>query len=116
VGFFSPPLLLEIHVNSPATLVAKGAGVNVSVTFECAGARTADINVSVTERSGSQIAQGFGFVEVGCTGSTQNVVVLVTASSGKVFKKGSAIATASIFACTTRFCGNEQDQETIQIT
>ena len=25
LGFFSPPLLLEIHVNSPATLVAKGA-------------------------------------------------------------------------------------------
>jgi hypothetical protein len=118
VGFFSPPLLLEIHVNSPATLVAKGAGVNVTVQIECSGARTAEVDVRVTERSGSQVASGFGSVQVGCTNANQTVLVPVTASSGKVFKKGSAIAQGFIFACTPNFsvCGSEQDQQTIQIT
>ncbi len=118
VGFFSPPLLLEIHVNSPATLVAKGAGLNVTVQIECAGARTASVAVSVTERAGSQIAQGFGFEEVGCTNANQTVLVPVTANPGKPFKKGSAVADASIFACTPTFsiCGSERDQRTIKIT
>jgi len=118
VGFFSPPLLLEIHVNSPATLVAKGAGVNVTVQIECAGARTAQVDVSLTERSGSQIAQGFGYVEVGCTNANQTILVPVTANSGKVFKKGTAIADGFIFACTPTFsvCGSEQDHETIKIS
>ncbi|MGE5286264.1 MAG: hypothetical protein ACM3ML_03480 [Micromonosporaceae bacterium] len=116
VGFFSPPLLLEIHVNSPGTLVAKGAGVNVPLTIECAGASTASVNVSLTERVGSATAQGSAFIEVGCTNSNQNITVLVTASGAKAFKKGTAIADASIFACTTRFCGDEQDQRTIKIT
>ena len=115
VGFFSPPLLLEIHINSPGTLVAKGAGVNVPLTIECAGTTTASVNVSLTERVGSATAQGFGSAQVGCTNSNENITVLVTASGGKAFKKGSAIATASIFACTERFCGSEQDQRTIQI-
>ncbi len=118
VGFFSPPLLLEIHVNSPATLVAKGAGVNVTVQIECAGARTADVYVNLTERSGSQVAQGFGYTEVGCTNANQTILVPVTANSGKVFKKGSAIADGYIFACTSNFsfCGSEQDHRTIQIS
>jgi hypothetical protein len=60
LGFFSPPLLLEIHVNSPATLIAKGASADVSVQIECAGARTAFVSVSLTERAGSEIATGFG--------------------------------------------------------
>ncbi len=117
VGFFSPPLLLEIHINSPGTLVAKGAGVNVPVTIECAGARTADVSVSLTERVGSAIAQGSGFITVGCTNGNQNVVVPVTANPGKAFKKGSAIAHGFISACTPTFsvCGTEQDQRTIQI-
>ena len=43
LGFFSPPLLLQIHVNTPATLVAKGAGANVTVQIQCAGAQTASV-------------------------------------------------------------------------
>jgi hypothetical protein len=116
VGFFSPPLLLEIHVNSPGTLVAKGAAVEVPVTIECSGASSAFVDVSLTERIGSAIAQGFGSTQVGCTNANQNVVVLVTANPGKAFKKGSAVAQGSIFACTSSFCGSEQDQRTIQIS
>jgi hypothetical protein len=117
LGFFSPPLLLEIHVNSPATLVAKGAGADLTLQIECAGARSAFVDVSLTERSGSQIASGFGSTQVGCTNQNQTVLVHVTAQSGKVFKKGTGIADAFISACTpnSRVCGSEEDQRTIDI-
>jgi len=117
LGFFSPPLLLEIHVNSPATLVAKGAGADVSVQIECAGATTAFVDVSLTQRAGSEIATGFGSTEIGCTNANQTVLVLVTAQSGKAFKKGTAVANGFISACTPNFsvCGNEQDQRTIDL-
>ena len=118
LGFFSPPLLLQIHVNSPATLVAKGAGADVTLQIECAGARTAFVDVSLTERSGSQIASGFGSAQVGCTNQNQTVLVHVTAQSGRVFKKGTGIADGFISACTSsrpRFCGSEEDQRTIDI-
>jgi hypothetical protein len=115
LGFFSPPLLLEIHVNSPATLVAKGASADVSVQIECAGARTAFVDVSLTERAGSEIASGFGSTEVGCTNANQTVHVIVTAQAGKAFKKGTAVADGVISACAPRFCGSEQDQRTIAL-
>jgi hypothetical protein len=115
LGFFSPPLLLEIHVNSPATLIAKGASADVSLQIECAGARTAFVDVSLTERAGSEIASGFGSTEVGCTNANQTIHVIVTAQSGKAFKKGTAVANGSIFACARRFCGSEQDQRTIAL-
>jgi hypothetical protein len=117
LGFFSPPLLLEIHVNSPAALIAKGAGADVSVQIECAGARTAFVNVSLTQRAGSQIATGSGSTEVGCTNANQTVHVIVTAQPGKAFKKGTAIADGVISACTPSFsvCGSEQDQRTIAL-
>ncbi len=118
LGFFSPPLLLEIHVNSPATLVAKGAAANVVVQVECSGASTAFVSVNLTERAGSAIASGSGSTEIGCTtNANQNVLVLVTAQPGKAFKKGTAVASGFISACTPNFrvCGSEQDQRTIQL-
>jgi hypothetical protein len=117
LGFFSPPLLLEIHVNSPATLVAKGASADVNVQIECAGARTASVDVSLTQRAGSEIATGFGSTEIGCTNANQTIHVLVTAQPGKAFKKGTAVANGFISACTPNFsvCGNEQDQRTIAL-
>ncbi len=104
-------------MNSPATLVAKGAGADLTVQIECAGARSAFVDVSLTERSGSQIASGFGSTQVGCTNQNQTVLVHVTAQSGKVFKKGTGIADGFISACTpnSRVCGSEQDQRTIDI-
>jgi hypothetical protein len=120
LGFFSPPLSLQITVDSPGTLVAGGAGVNVDVTVECAGTGSAgaDVFLRLTERSGSQIANGYGSTVVGCTNSKQTVVVLVTGQSGKVFKVGSAIASGNLSGCTPSFsvCGTETDNPTISIT
>jgi hypothetical protein len=118
LAFFSPPLLLEIQVNSPATLVARGAGVDVSLTIECAGARTASVFVSLTERVGKGLASGSGSAEIGCTDANETVQVTVTAVlPGKAFAKGTALANGQIGGCTPNFsiCGSEQDQPTIHI-
>ncbi|HSS90202.1 MAG TPA: hypothetical protein VLL69_12860 [Streptosporangiaceae bacterium] len=118
LGFFSPPLLLQIHVTSPATLVAKGAGAKVTVKFQCAGAKTATVRVKLTERSGNTIAKGSGSALVGCTNRNQNTVVTVTNHSTKPFKVGSTLAKGVISGCTPnlKVCGKEVAQRTIKIS
>jgi hypothetical protein len=113
VAFFSGGLFLDVQVQSPARLVARGAAVDVPL--EVPG--TAAVQVSVSKKAGSGVAQGFGSTSVGCTGSGQQVTVRVQASGGKTFKQGTAVASAEIFGCTANFstCGNETDSEVIQI-
>src|SRR5262245_4459632 len=93
VGQSSPPLQLQIQVNSPATLVARGAGVEVSVTTECSGAApgSGTVLVFLTQRVGPDTANGTGSLPIACTGASQSYQVLVQASAGKAFKKGSVI-------------------------
>jgi hypothetical protein len=117
VAFFSGGLFLDVQVESPARLVARGAAVDVPLEVTCNAIGTASVNVSVTQKAGSGVAQGFGFTEVGCTGSGQQVTIRVQATSGeKAFKQGIAVATAQIFGCNNTTCGSETDSETIDIT
>ena len=118
VAFFSGGLFLDVQVQSPARLVARGAAVDVPVEVTCnARPGTASVQVSVSQKAGSGVAQGFGSTSVGCTGSGQQITVRVQASGGKTFKQGTAVASADLFGCTANFstCGNETDSETIQI-
>jgi hypothetical protein len=118
VAFSSGGLFLDVQVESPARLVSRGAAVDVTLEVTCnAAPGTAFVQVTVTQRSGSGVAQGFGFEDVGCTGSGEQVVIRVQASGGKAFKQGTAVASAEIFGCTADFstCGSETDSETIDI-
>jgi hypothetical protein len=58
-----------------------------------------------------------GGATIDCTGTTQTTEVLVTAESGKAFRKGSAIADGIINVCTVdfSFCANQQVEPTIEI-
>ena len=117
VAFFSGGLFLDVQVQSPAQLVARGAAVDVPVEVTCNATGTADVFVRVTQKSGSGVAQGFGFPSVGCTGSGQQIVVRAQVSGGKTFKQGPAVASAEISGCTANFsvCGSETDSEAIAI-
>jgi hypothetical protein len=117
VAFFSGGLFLDVQVESPATLVARGAAVDVQLEVTCNAIGTAYVNVSVTQKAGSGVAQGYGFTEVGCTGSGQQITIRVQATGdGKAFKQGTAVATAQISGCNNTTCGSETDSETIDIT
>jgi len=116
VGFFSPPLLLDVRIQPTATLVARGAAVDAGVEVTCAGASNAYLSVSIVQRVGSEVATGYGSTQVGCTNQRQTVLVRVMASQGKAFKKGTAAADAQISACTFQVCGTETDQATISLS
>jgi hypothetical protein len=113
VGFFSGGLSLDVQIQSPATLVSRGAAINVPLEIVCTS-HQADLSVQVTQRAGSEIAQGFGYKEVTCEGDLQQVSMTVFANSGKAFKRGTAVAQAEIFGCL-QFCGSETDTAEIAI-
>jgi hypothetical protein len=115
VAFSSGGLFLDVQVESSAHLVSRGAAVDVPLEVTCSGTSRADVFVSVSQKAGSGVAQGFGSTSVGCTGSGQQITVRVQASGGKTFKQGTAVASAEIFGCGRSVCGNETDSEVIDI-
>jgi hypothetical protein len=114
VAFSSGGLFLDVQVES-ATLVSRGAAVDVTLEVTCNTSFGAFVQVEVTQRSGSGVARGFGSEEVGCTGSGELVVIRVPASAGKAFKQGTAVVSAEIFGCNNVTCGSETDSEVIDI-
>jgi hypothetical protein len=117
VAFFSGGLFLDVQVESPARLVARGAAVDVplEVTCNAISNNPAFVQLTVAQHAGSGVAQGFGRTDVGCTGSGQQIVIRVQGYGAKAFKQGTAVATAEIFGCNNVTCGSETDSEVIQI-
>jgi hypothetical protein len=113
VAFFSRGLSLDIQINSPATLAARGAAVKVPVNVLCTSQR-AEVVVQVSERVGSRIAQGYSDQLITCTGDIQPVTATVFANNN-AFRKGQAVANAYIFACGFGVCGSETDSAQIAI-
>jgi hypothetical protein len=115
VAFSSPPLFLDVSVQSPGHLVARGAAVSVPVIVTC-NSQGASVQLQLTEKVGKKVATGTNYVQVGCTGGHETVLITVPASAGPAFAKGSAFATANIFGCTSNFiCGSETASATIKI-
>jgi hypothetical protein len=115
VGQVSPPAVVSVEVGDEASLVARGAAVLVPVEIRCPAGSTGFLSVRVTQRAGSRIASGVGSTsDFVCTGATQTVEVLVPAQD-QAFKKGAAIADASLFVCGPTFCGSVSDTENIEI-
>jgi hypothetical protein len=114
VAFFSGGLSIDVHVNSPATLVARGAALKVPVTIDCNSTRGAYLEVDATERTGSGIAQGYTEEHVACIGGPQQLTVQLTAY-GHAFKRGTAVVTATLGACGFGTCGNESDTQSISV-
>ncbi len=128
VGQASQPVQVQLAVNSPATLVANGASVDVSITASCStNAEPPLLYVEIVENDNGTIALGFGEVAPPCTGTRQRIDVLVTAgdtspngtSAGPSaqFAEGVAIANAGISACTPdgSTCASQQVQPVITI-
>jgi hypothetical protein len=115
VAFFSGGLFLDVQVQSPARLVARGAAVDVPVEVTCNATNNAFVQITVTQKAGSGVAEGFGSALVGCTGSGQQLTIRVQASGGKTFKQGTAVATAFVDGCNNVTCGVERDSEVIDI-
>lgn len=115
-GPFPSPTVTSVEVGDEATLVARGAAVQVPVEVTCPAGTTAFVSANVTQRAGSRIASGFGGTSFVCTGGSQIVDVTVNAQgSGQAFKKGAAVAQASVSVCSFFGCSFASDSENIQI-
>ena len=117
VALDSPPSATAFVEVDSAQLVARGAAVDVTVTYLCPAFGSASLSASVTQRSGPEITSGSSFGgTVQCTGTEQQAVVRVIASNGmRAFKSGTALAQATLFSCGSGFCGQVTDQEEISI-
>ncbi len=125
----SQPIQVQVTANSPATLVANGADVDVSVTATCSGPAidSTYVGVTLTEAVNSDIASGFGSTTVDCTGTSQtaNIVVVAYTSSPvgtpsvvpyQDFTKGPAIADTQIYACDFTYgCATQEVFPVIKI-
>jgi len=117
VAFSSGGLVLDVVVQSPAQLIAKGAAVAVPVDYTCFDAFNATVEVSVTQHVGTGIASGGGSLNnTTCNGEIQAATIDIPASpGGKAFTKGVAFAAANFFGCSSSLCGQESDNRTISI-
>lgn len=119
VALISPPLVLLAQPQSPATLVARGAAVDVPIEYTCTGTGMY-INLTLTEKVGKKIASGYGGTNVPCDGATHRTLVRITATtSGTAFAAGSAAAQADVNGCYVRndrwICGSDSIVRTIKI-
>lgn len=105
-----------LSILSPGTLVGRGEAVRVSIKVACDAGETAFLDARVTQRSGGQIASGFGSVSpITCTGSSQTLSVFVTTSTNKAFHKGQAVAQANLTACSSITCATINTEEVIKL-
>ena len=109
----SSPSGLQVKVNEPLTLQAKGVAVSVPVTVTCPAFTSASLDVSVAQKGGNGVVSGSRSIQVQCTGSPQAVVVNVTTSS-RLFKSGPAFVEASLFGCTF-ICGTATSSGTFTV-
>jgi hypothetical protein len=93
---------VTVELGETATLVAKGAAVQVPVIYSCSpDAAFTALNVIVNERvGGNRIAQG-GLVtsDLTCDGAQHTALVTVTSITGNAFHKGVAFVQADLSAC-----------------
>ena len=100
---------ITASLTGTATLVAKGAAVDVAVAYSCSPDTTNPfITVQLTQRvsgghlaTGSGAASGSGLV---CDGAVHITMVRVFASGERAFKKGDAVGVGTVIGCTEAGC------------
>ena len=100
-----------------ATLLARGAAAEVTYTVTCDPGGYLNFSTTVTQRSGNDLATGYGYGQATCTGAPEAVSVTVVAS-GAPFRPGAAFITTGITYCdpSGSFCDYTTEQETVRIT
>jgi len=96
VGGVAQAATTDVTIGPTATLKARGAAVITSVVVQCPRGFQGGINVQVSERvSSSHVTNGFGGLNITCTGSVQTFRV-PAASFDRPFQRGVAFAQASL--------------------
>jgi hypothetical protein len=112
--------IVTVSLTGNATLVAKGAAVDVEVLYSCPSDLTIRGFVRLTQRvGGGRLATGSGAGEVGvCDGAEHVGAVRAIADGSFAFKKGEAVVgDGSIQACNPdfSFCTFDEISGTVRI-
>ena len=101
-----------------ATLIARGAALEVTYTVTCEAGLQGFVSASITQRVGPRIAQGSGGTSFTCTGSPQTVTVLATAfgGGGAPFRQGTAVTSTVLELCGELGCRFSYFNEVIAIS
>jgi hypothetical protein len=89
------------------TLLGDGAGVSLSVDFDCDAGWSANVWVEAAQRTGGdKVATGMGYsTTVECADGEESVdVVLLAAGDYLAFEEGDAVVRVSVSACGTETC------------
>jgi hypothetical protein len=87
--------ITRLDLGSTADLGVEGAYVLVPVTYQCDFQDgQIFIQVRVTQRRGSRLADGFGFDQGTCGGGPHTLLIQVDSFSGVPYSKGTAVASA----------------------
>jgi hypothetical protein len=100
---------ITASLTGAATLVAKGAAVDVEVAYNCSPDTTSPfITVQLTQRvSGGHLATGSGGASgsgLVCDGAVHTATVRVFASGERAFKKGDAVGVGTVIGCSEAGC------------
>jgi hypothetical protein len=97
------------------SLLAKGAGVALPVTYTCPEGAISFVQGSLNQRSGRSIVSSIaGSGQVACTGEAQTETLVV--SAGQPFRRGEALYTVIVTVCDFVTCVDELEQGVLRIT
>lgn len=96
-----------VEIGEHGRLVANRVAVVIPLTVECSpDAGMASVSVNVSQRSGNEVAQGYGYSEgLTCDDTPQALEVGVPASNHP-FQEGAAFVQATLSTCGAERCGN----------
>jgi hypothetical protein len=97
----------SVTLPGEGTLLGDGAGVTVSVTFDCDDDWTANVFIEAAQKAGGDgVATGMGYSEsVDCANGTETLdVVLLAAGNYTAFAEGDAVVRVSVSACNAVTC------------
>jgi hypothetical protein len=91
------PSVAAVRVESPATLIARGAAIRVPVTVVCQPGGQAFLSVTVAQNAGGEIARSSDFMSISsCTGDFQRFDLSMISETSAPFRRGVAFATATL--------------------
>jgi hypothetical protein len=113
VGQSSPPSSPIILANT-GQIVAKGAAAVVGVQVACAAGDQAQVQVTLTEKSGSGLANGTAYQTVACNGQIEQLSMTVVAFGSKPFGVGTAYGQSSLFDFFNGTSGSDNHNVTLK--
>jgi hypothetical protein len=98
------PPTMTASLTGTATLLAKGAAVNVETVYTCSSGASANIFIDLTQRVRKQFATGSGFTGGLTCDDAEHTATVTVLAKDIAFKKGDALGEGSFDACTEATC------------